>query len=335
MKLKYVISLCCSLMVITSCKLQKDVQSPTSTIDTLLQNKIDTLLAATLSEHKATSGKVVIMETSTGYIKAMTGLEQEDTLHPLRSANDFCTPLPTQLKQVATVLAALETGKISCSDTIDVGDGIYVTKSDTIRDHNSLRGGYGKITIEQVIELNSCVGEAKISNGVFGDRKSEYENAIRQIGYGKPDSIRGLECTPATYTATQRVSPIRLLAFYNAIANYGCMMYPQLYKDSVNVVNSQIASKANIYSIRQALEKTITEGIGKHAYTDKTKVAGRGGTVLTDDSKNPTYIMDFCGYFPADNPQYTVLVILQKRELPASGNISAAELFRKVVDSME
>jgi len=304
------------------------------TINISLQSKVDTLLTTSMVEHKATLGKVIIMETATGYIRAMIGLERKDTLSPFQPTTDFCTPYPTEQRQVATLLAALETGKISLSDTVNVGEGIYISGGDTIKDHNWHRGGYGEITVEWAIAASSRIGEVLIRECAFGDKKSEYEAAIGQIGYGKPDSVKRLDCMLNTDVAASKISPIQLIAFYNAIANHGRMVQPQLYKDSVAIISPQIASKANIDSIRQALERTVAEGLGKRANTNKAKVAGKGGTIQIGNPDDLTYTMDFCGYFPADNPQYTILVVLEKQELPASGHIHAAGLFRQIVEQL-
>ena len=319
---------------VVGCTFTRPIPETSSIIDASLLNKVDTILATTIVKYKATSGKVIIMETATGYIRAMVGLERKDTLSPFQPTTDFCTPYPTEQRQVATLLAALETGRVSLSDTVDVGEGIYISDSDTIKDHNWHRGGYGKITVEWAIAASSRIGEVLIRERAFDDNKSEYEAAIGQIGYGKPDSVKGLECIPSTNMATSKIAPIQLIAFYNAIANHGCMVQPQLYKDSVAIISPQIASKANIDSIRQALERTAAEGLGKRANTNKAKVAGKGGTIQIGNPDDLTYIMDFCGYFPADNPQYTILVVLKKQGLPASGHIHAAEVFRQIVDSM-
>lgn len=321
-------------LVVVGCTFTRPIPETSSIIDASLQNKVDTLLATTMVKHKATSGKVIIMETATGYIRAMVGLERKDTLSPFQPTTDFCTPYPTEQRQVATLLAALETGRVSLSDTVDVGEGIYISGGDTIKDHNWHRGGYGEITVEWAIAASSRIGEVLIRECAFSDKKSEYEAAIGQIGYGKPDSIKGLDCILNTDVAASKISPIQLITFYNAIANHGRMVQPQLYKDSVAIISPQIASKANIDSIRQALERMVAEGLGKRANTNKAKVAGKGGTIQIGNPDDLTYIMDFCGYFPADNPQYTILVVLKKQGLPASGHIHAAEVFRQIVDSM-
>lgn len=332
--IKNILYLFVFIAITTSCSLRRLTQESISTIDNTWQEKIDSLLVKTDISYQINSAKVIIMETVTGYIKAMVGLERKDTLSPFQPTTDFCTPYPTEQRQVATLLAALETGKVSLSDTVDVGEGIYISGGDTIKDHNWLRGGYGKITVEWAIAASSCVGEVLIRERAFSDKKSEYEAAIGQIGYGKPDSVKGLDCILATDVAASKISPIQLITFYNAIANHGRMVQPQLYKDSVAIISPQIASKTNIDSICQALERTVTEGLGKCANTDKAKVAGKGGTVWIGNPDDSTYIMDFCGYFPADNPRYTILVVLEKQELPASGHIHAADLFKKIVEQL-
>ncbi|KAB7430321.1 penicillin-binding protein, partial [Bifidobacterium longum] len=129
----------------------------------------------------------------------------------------------------------------------------------------------------------------------------------------------------------QLIAPIQTLTFYNAIANNGKMVQPQLYKDSTVVINPQIASKSNIDSLRRALAYNITDGLGKPAYSDKVKIAGMQGTAqLEDDS----YVVEFCGYFPAENPQYTIIVSINKMGLPASGSLMAGDVFRPIVDTL-
>lgn len=129
----------------------------------------------------------------------------------------------------------------------------------------------------------------------------------------------------------QLIAPIQTLTFYNAIANNGKMVQPQLYKDSTVVINPQIASKSNIDSLRRVLSYNITDGLGKPAYSDKVKIAGMQGTVqLEDDS----YVVEFCGYFPAENPQYTIIVSINKMGLPASGSLMAGDTFRHIIDTL-
>lgn len=89
------------------------------------------------------------------------------------------------------------------------------------------------------------------------------------------------------------------------------MVQPQLYKDSTTVINPQIASQANIDSLKQALEYVVTDGLGQPAKSDKVQVAGNTGTVQLEDG---SYIVEFCGYFPADAPNILLLFPSIKRD---------------------
>ena len=122
-----------------------------------------------------------------------------------------------------------------------------------------------------------------------------------------------------------------MLTFYNAIANSGKMVQPQLYKDSTTVINPQIASQANIDSLKQALKYVVTDGLGQPAKPNKIQVAGETGTIQLEDG---SYIVEFCGYFPVDAPQYSIIVSIHKDGLPASGGLMAGDVFRQIVDYM-
>lgn len=109
------------------------------------------------------------------------------------------------------------------------------------------------------------------------------------------------------------------------------MIQPQLYKDSTTVINPQIASQANIDSLKQALEYVVTDGLGQPTKSDKVQVAGETGTAQLEDG---SYIVEFCGYFPADTPQYSIIVFIHKEGLPASGGLMAGDVFRQIVNHM-
>ena len=139
----------------------------------------------------------------------------------------------------------------------------------------------------------------------------------------------------------QRISPIQTLTFYNAIANNGKMVKPTFYKGETEIINPQIASKANIDSLQMALVKVVTEGLGKPAQSEKVQVAGvSGGGQLSpeeDNSEgrvNTIYSVEYCGYFPADKPKYSIIVSMNKIGLPASGGLMAGSVFKEIVDCM-
>ena len=186
----------------------------------------------------------------------------------------------------------------------------------------------------------------------FGDNPQAYFDLLAKMNYGKPDSITGIaNLQPYSITETdmiwlsigynQFISPIQILTFYNAIANDGKMVQPQLYKDSVVVINPQIASKVSIDSLKQALAFNITDGLGQPAKSEKVTVAGKQGTCQistnedgTENKSDTEYAVEFCGYFPVENPQYSIIVSINKTGLPVSGGLMAGDVFRQIVDNI-
>ena len=280
--------LCISLV---SCQSKQQEDKQVSTIDSTLQVKATSILENKLSELNALSGQTIIMEVQTGHIKAMVGLERKDSAD-YQLCENFSQAHESALIQPISILAALETGKIKLTDTVDVGDGIYICKGDTIKDHNWHRGGYGKITIKQGLASSSEIAVYKAMEMAFNGYTQTYYDQLKKIGISNLDT------------------PLQMLTAYNSIANNR---------------NNQ----ANIDSLKQALEYVVTDGLGQPAKSDKVQVAGKTGMVQLEDG---SYIVEFCGYFPADNPQYTIIVSINKMELPVSGGLTAGDVFRQIVD---
>ena len=325
---------------------QKDTQTST-TIDSTLQVKATSILENKLTELNALSGQVIIMKVQTGHIKAMVGLERKDGANYLPCEN-FSQAHESALMHPISILAALETRKVKLSDMVDVGNGIYSIQDRELKDHNWHRGGYGEISIKQGLASSSNIAVYKTMEKAFRDDAQAYFNLIDRMNYGKPDCIAGIANLKPAYFITpkdsgwsdtafawfcigynQTITPIQTLTFYNAIANSGKMVQPQLYKDSTTVINPQIASQANIDSLKQALEYVVTDGLGQPAKSNKIQVAGETGTIQFEDG---SYIVEFCGYFPANAPQYSIIVSIHKERLPVSGGLIAGDVFRQITE---
>ena len=320
-----------------------------SIIDSTLQVNITSILKNKLSELNALSGQAIVMEAQTGNIKAMVGLERKDSAD-YQSCENFSQAYESALIHPISILAALETGKVKLADTVDVGNGSYSIQDRELKDHNWHRGGYGEISIKQGLASSSNIAVYKTMEKAFGDDAQAYFNLLNNMSYGKPDSIAGIANLKPAYFITpkdsgwsdtafawfcigynQTITPIQMLTFYNAIANSGKMVQPQLYKDSTTVINPQIVSQANIDSLKQALEYVVTDGLAQSAKSDNVQVAGETGTVQLEDG---SYIVEFCGYFPTNAPQYSIIVSIHKDGLPASGGLMAGDVFRQIVDYM-
>ena len=335
------------LSIFTSCQCRQQVTLPISTIDSTLQVNATAILESKLSEINAQSGQVIIMEVQTGQIKALVGLTRKDSTN-YQSCENFSVWQSTGLMHPISLLAALETGKVKLSDKVDTGNGIYQIHGRELKDHNWHRGGYGELTIQEGLAASSNIAIYKTMEKAFGDNPQTFFDLLANMSYGKPDSINGI-ASLQPYKITEKnitwncigyeqlISPIQVLTFYNAIANNGKMIQPQLYKDSVVVINPQIASRASIDSLKLALAFNITDGLGHPAKSDKVLVAGMQGTSslsTNEDSTKDMYAVEFCGYFPTDNPKYSIIVSINKTGLPASGELMAGDAFRQFVDKI-
>lgn len=240
------------------CIIMASCSKPTSTIDPDLQTKVDSILQLKMSEINAISGQAIVMDM-TGNIKAMVGNGQKQ---------------PSSLMRTVFLHEALEIGKVHLSDTVDTEKGVAIIDGDTIKDHNWLRGGYGKITLKQGLACNSSIAVAK---------------ATQTAGVEVVDSL---------------VTPLEMLKLFNG-----------------TIKND---------SLKSALRYYITDGLGQQASSEKVEVAGFSGRRTI--SEKPEYAVEFIGYFPADEPKYSIIVSMNKVGLPASGGLMAGSVFREIVD---
>ena len=340
------------LFLLVSCQSRQQVTENISTIDSILQVNVTSLLENKLSELDALSGQAIVMEVQSGQIKALVGLTKKDSTN-YQSCENFSVWQSTGLMHPISLLVALETGKVKLSDKVDTGNGIYQVHGRELKDHNWHRGGYGELTVQEGLAASSNIAIYKTMEKAFGNNPQAYFNLLANMSYGKPDSITGIANLKPAHIVTpkdnnwaksdfawssigynQQISPIQILTFYNAIANNGKMIQPQLYKDSVVVINPQIASRASIDSLKKALVFNITDGLCQLAKSDKVVVAGMQGTSslsTNEDSTKDMYAVEFCGYFPTDNPKYSIIVSINKAGLPASGELMAGDVFKKIV----
>ena len=343
------------LFLLVSCQSRQQVTENISTIDSILQVNVTSLLENKLSELDALSGQAIVMEVQSGQIKALVGLTRKDSTN-YQSCENFSVWQSTGLMHPISLLAALETGKVKLSNKVDTGNGIYQVHGRELKDHNWHRGGYGELTVQEGLAVSSNIAIYKTMEKAFGNNPQAYFNLLANMSYGKPDSITGIANLKPAHIVTpkdnnwaksdfawssigynQQISPIQILTFYNAIANNGKMIQPQLYKDSVVVINPQIASRVSIDSLKKALVFNVTDGLGQPAKSDKVLVAGMQGTSslsTNEDSTKGMYAVEFCGYFPTDNPKYSIIVSINKTGLPASGELMAGDAFRQFVDKI-
>ena len=331
-----------------------------STIIPELQAVADSLLNAELTLIDGLQGQAIVMEVETGEILAMVGRERkfDGTFQPCE--NFAYQQELGSVAKAASLLAVLETGKMKLSDEVETAGGVWpVEEGLLMRDHNWRRGGYGIISLERVLAVSSNIGMGQAVDKAFHGNQQQFFDLLDKMSFGQPDSIEGINgLKPSSYSSPKdsdwskwkiwwsaigferKMAPIQMLTFYNAIANDGKMVKPTLKTGKVEIINPQIASKANIDSMQVALEHVVSQGLGKKAGSPFVMVAGKTGTSQVQvyefgmDTSVDEYLLSFCGYFPANKPKYSIIVSLNKLGLPASGGGMAGVLFHDIVEWM-
>lgn len=142
-----------AMAVLSACNTKQGNTEQVTTIDSTLQVKVTSILESKLEKFDAQSGQVVVMEVQTGQIRALVGLEREDSAG-YQVTGSFCIPQPTGLFKTISLLAMLESGKLHLSDKVNTGNGILIIGQDTLYDHNYNRGGYGEIPHFKGLRMN-------------------------------------------------------------------------------------------------------------------------------------------------------------------------------------
>ena len=330
-----------------------------STIVPELQHSVDSLLNAELTEIDGLQGQAIVMEVQTGEILAMVGLERnyEKKYQP---CNNFAYQQELgSLMKTASLLALLEVG-VDTSYVVHTGTGVIpVDEERLMRDHNWHRGGYGDINLSRALEVSSNIGISQTVAKTFRNNQQQFFDLLEKMGYGQPEQINGIEgLKPSSYSSPKDsdwthyniwwsaigyerlIAPIQMLTFYNAIANGGKMVKPTLKTGVAEIINPQIASKANIEKMQVVLEHVVSQGLGRKAGTPILQVAGKTGTSQVgtyefgEDVYVDEYQVAFCGYFPATAPKYSIIVSINKLGLPASGGGMAGVVFHNIVEWM-
>lgn len=305
-------------------------------------------------------GQAIVMDVETGEILAMVGLERNYE-GKFQSCQNFAYQQELgSLMHTVSLLATLETGEAKLSDVVHTGVGVWpVEDGYEMKDHNWQHGGYGSITLDKALEVNSNVGISKVVNKVFGNNSQAFFDQLDKMSFGQPEHIEGIEgLQPTSYNSpkdkdwknyniwwsaigyNRKIAPIQMLTFYNAIANDGQMVKPMLKTGEIEIINPQIASKANIDSMQVVLEHVVSQGLGRKAGTPLVQVAGKQGTSkigeydFGEEKYVDEYQVAFCGYFPADKPMFSMIVSINKLGLPASGGGMAGTTCHHIIEWM-
>lgn len=282
-------------------------QTEVSTIDTTIQKIAESALCEQLDSLQADAGIVIVMDVETETIKAIANrnFSENDSI-------EF-----GGLFSVASMMIALDDSIISPSDEIDTGNGTLEYGDFTVRDHYYLKGGLGEITAEEVILVASNVGIAKIILKGYESNPLKYIEGVNKLGFTnipKYDTWKKTTLPWLSFGYEVKVTPLQILQFYNSIAS--------------NKVN---CSASTLQAIQQMLVGVVENGTGKSVKSDNVLIAGKTGTVHLGDDKQR---VSFCGYFPADNPKYSCIVMLDNpKGIPSSG-LMAGGLFKEIAEKI-
>ena len=325
----------------------KDGYDVISTIDVNIQDIAHHALLAQLEKYEADHGTVVVMETETGEIKAISNLGRtsEGTYFEKLNYAVGETHEPGSTFKLMALVVALEDKVIDTSTVVDTENGIMSVRGYKVRD--SHHGGYGKISAAKAFEVSSNVGVVKLIYDNYKDNPQKFIDGLNRmnlnqklgisiVGEGEPiipkpgdKSWSGLSLAWMAYGyGSIQITPLQTLAFYNAIANNGVLLKPRFIKEvrewdkvieknELTVLNPAICSQETVDKVKAMMENVVVRGTAKSLYSPNFSMAGKTGTAQTEYwkegwSSNRKYISSFVGYFPADNPKYTSIVVIHK-----------------------
>jgi cell division protein FtsI (penicillin-binding protein 3) len=349
----------------------KDGYDVYTTINVNIQDIAHHALLEQLDKYKADHGCVVVMETKTGEIKAISNLGRNTKGFYYERLNYAVgeSHEPGSTFKLMAITAALEDKVIDTSDVVDTEKGILTFYGKKVRD--SKRGGYGKITVSKAFEVSSNTGIVKAIDQAYRDKPSKFVDRLYAmnldgglglpiIGEGKaiiPDPRikngrwSGIALQWMAYGYGVSFTPLQTLTFYNAIANDGEMVKPQFLKEvrefdkvivpfEKEVINKQICSKETISKVKQLLKNVVEKehGTGHKLYSKNFSMAGKTGTCQKDyrDKEKLNYISSFVGYFPADNPKYSCIVVIHEPDKSVGyyGADVSGPVFKKIAQKI-
>ena len=339
-----------------------------TTLDVSIQDITENALMKMMIGNEAEHGCAIVMEVKTGKVKAIANLGKSKDGSYFEDYNYAITPSePGSTFKLATMLALLEDKKISLRSGINLEGGVWKINGQTVYD--SEEHGLQNVTVKQAFEHSSNVGMAKLAWMHYNTNPNRFVDHLHRL---RMDTLTGIdvrgEIKPVVYRPGNSqwsrtalpwmafgynllVTPLQTLSLYNAVANNGVMMKPYLVneisQDGISykkfepvVVNDSICSASTLKSLKECLEGVMLEGTGVSLQSRQYKIAGKTGTALVANGKrgyaDKIYQSSFAGYFPADNPQYSIIVVIKNKPhaLFFYGAAVAGPVFKEIADKI-
>jgi cell division protein FtsI (penicillin-binding protein 3) len=340
-----------------------------ATIEKDIQEVAHSELEKQLKEMDAESGSVIVMEVNTGYVRAIVNLSREKNGEFAENFNRAFgyVEAPGSTFKLASLMAALEDGKVKITDKVNA-NGVYSFYGSKLSDSN--HGiGYGTITLQEAFEKSSNV-IAQVINSLYSKNPQRFMDRMDAFGITQklgidlegeaaPDFARpgdaGWSPLSIPWMAIGygvRQSPMQTLAFYNAVANNGNLMRP-IFVQSIRrrgvtikkflpiVLRKNICSQKTIEILKKCLEGVMSRGTGSSLTSSQFKIAGKTGTTKLPgkdkqylDESNSVYQASFVGYFPADKPKYSCIVVITDPKKEYYGARVSGTVFAEIANKV-
>jgi cell division protein FtsI (penicillin-binding protein 3) len=349
----------------------KDGLDVVTTLDMAVQDVAEAALMDQLRTHNAHHGSVIVMEVKTGEIKAIANLERnsENNYQELYNYAIGESTEPGSTFKLPVLMSAFEDGLVSLNDSVNTTGGTVQFHDKVIRD--SHEGGYGVISVQRAFELSSNTAMSKIITSHYKDNERKFIDHLYKFhlneklgveinGEGSPyikypgDKFwSGISLPMIAHGYEVKLTPLQLLTFYNAVANDGKMIRPQFVKElkyhgttvkrfEPHIIDKSICSSSTLRMAKTMLEGVVQHGTAMNLNNTIYKIAGKTGTAQIAYNKygykhagGVTYQASFCGYFPADDPKYSCIVVVSAPSNSVYyGNLVAGPVFRKIADKV-
>lgn len=340
-----------------------------TTLNIKLQDIAESALLQNLEKHSADWGTAILMEVKTGEIKAIANLGRENGAYTENynyGMGNQGSYEPGSTFKLISLMAAMEDGLTDTSTVYDTGNGVWKYRNRTIYDSDYRYGGHGELTVKQIFEKSSNVGVAKIITKAYEKNPEKFVDRIYGFGLNKPLELElkgegkpyfkypgdsdwwGTTLAWMSYGYESKMTPLQILTFYNAVANNGCMVKPRLVREirengvlmrqfKTEVLNPMITTRETIGKAQKMLEGVCELGTGRSLQNPWFKIAGKTGTAQissgTGGYVKGMYLASFAGYFPADNPRYSLMVTINNpRGGVFYGGSVAGPVFKEIAE---
>lgn len=333
-----------------------------TTLDVSLQELAENSLRSCLDSSEAESGCVVLMEVETGYIKAISNLSLNKNgeyveLDNIAISNSF---EPGSTFKMVTAMMLLDRGLADTSDLVPTGIKNFPGNEKPIRDVGGTN--HGLVSFARALEMSSNVGISQLVYNIYNKKRVDFSKDLKEYFAFEPlglnikvhepkpkigSSENTTDLLRMSFGYVSRMTPLQILTFYNAIANKGVMVKPQFVQSVVKdgkeverfapiIMSEAICKRETIDKLHNVLKGVVQNGTGRRLKTASYGIAGKSGTAEIGYDKKHAGIQhraSFVGYFPADAPKYSCIVVISKpQKARTHGGDLAAPVFRELSD---